>query len=174
LHLPRPVQSIHQALGIPAGYSNSCNLPFCEEPSQLVATERDFYDRPQQLTPESFAAWTAMKLAADNKQVDIFLISAYRSTQYQADLFAKKLSSGMTIEEVLTVNAAPGFSEHHTGRAVDIGTHGCDALVEVFENTTAFQWLEENSAAFGFTMSYPRNNVFGIVYEPWHWCFNNN
>lgn len=174
MHLPKPVQSIHQALGIPADYSDSCSLPFCEEPSQLVATERDFYDRPQQLTPESFAAWTAMKLAAANKQVDIFLISAYRSTQYQADLLAKKLGAGITIEEVLTVNAAPGFSEHHTGRAVDIGTYGCDALVEVFENTIAFQWLEDNAAAFGFTMSYPRNNAFGIIYEPWHWCFNNN
>lgn len=174
LQLPKTIAELHRTLGIPAGYSSSCNLPFCEEPSQLIATERDFYDRPQQLTPESFTAWTAMKLAATNNQVDIFLISAFRSTQYQADLLAKKLNSGASIEDVLAVNAAPGFSEHHTGRAVDIGTYDCDALVEKFENTKAFQWLEENADDFGFTMTYPRNNAFGIIYEPWHWCFNNN
>lgn len=174
MQLPKTILELHQTLGIPAGYISSCNLPFCEEPSQLVATERDFYDRPQQLTPESFAAWTAMKSAAATSRVDIFLISAYRSTQYQADLLAKKLGSGSAIEDILTVNAAPGFSEHHTGRAVDIGTYGCDALVEEFENTSAFQWLEENSVKFGFAMTYPRGNEFGIIYEPWHWCFNNN
>ena len=174
LQLPKNILEFHRTLGIPVEYCNSCNLPFCEEPDQLVATELDFYDRPQQLTPESFAAWTAMKLAAANSRVDIFLISAYRSAQYQADLLAKKLSSGAAIEDILTVNAAPGFSEHHTGRAVDIGTHGCGALVEDFENTTAFQWLKENSADFCFTMSYPRDNAFGIIYEPWHWCFDNN
>lgn len=174
LQLPKSVLELHQMLGIPEEYSSSCNLPFCEEPSQLVATEPDFYDRPQQLTPESYAAWAAMKIAAANSQVDIFLISAFRSTQYQADLLAKKLDSGAAIEDVLTVNAAPGFSEHHTGRAVDIGTYGCAALVEDFDKTKAFQWLEQNSHKFGFTMSYPKDNAFGIVYEPWHWCFNNN
>ncbi|MFT4671452.1 MAG: D-alanyl-D-alanine carboxypeptidase [Pseudohongiellaceae bacterium] len=174
LQLPKNILEFHRTLGIPVEYSNSCILPLCEEPNQLVATERDFYDRPQQLTPESFAAWTAMKLAAANSQVDIFIISAYRSAQYQADLLAKKLSLGAAIEDILTVNAAPGFSEHHTGRAIDIGTYGCGALVEDFENTIAFQWLEKNAADFCFTMSYPRDNAFGIIYEPWHWCFDNN
>lgn len=115
-----------------------------------------------------------MKVAAAGSGIDIFLISAYRSMQYQHDLLAKKLDAGIPIEEILSVNAAPGFSEHHTGRAVDIGTYGCDALAEEFENTDAFQWLKKSAADFGFTMSYPRDNLFGIIYEPWHWCFNHN
>lgn len=171
MQLPANVMALHRALGIPESYRDTCKLPFWEEPKSLVTTEPDFYDRKQQLTPESFAAWRSMKESAAVDDVDIFLISAFRSIQYQHDLLQKKLSSGASIEDILTVNAAPGFSEHHTGRAVDIGTYGCDALVEDFEKTNAYQWLEEEAGRFGFFLSYPPNNKFGLIYEPWHWCY---
>ena len=73
--------------------------------------------------------------------------------------------------DILRVNAAPGYSEHHTGRAIDLGTIGCRALEEEFELTEAFAWLENNAAHFQFSLSYPRNNPSGVIYEPWHWCF---
>ena len=25
------------------------------------------------------------------------------------------------------------------------------------------------AGAFGFSMTYPRDNPWGIIYEPWHW-----
>ena len=108
--------------------------------------------------------------AADD-EVSLFLISAFRSVEYQHELIAAKLEKGQLIEQILRVNAAPGFSEHHSGRALDLGTSGCDALVEEFENTIAFQWLMENSAAYHFYLSYPRKHASGMDYEPWHWCF---
>ena len=165
---------LHSALGIPDDYSNNCSLPLCKEPSELVDTEADFYGRPQRLTPDSFASWTAMKQAASEAGVTIFLISAYRDIQYQHDVIARKLEEGREITEILKANAAPGYSEHHTGRAVDIGTPGCDALIEGFENTKAFQWLKTNGNKYGFFMSFPRNNSQGINYEPWHWCFRSS
>lgn len=168
------VLALHRALGIPADYMETCRLPLCVEPEQLVDTEPDFYQRPQRLTPAAFAAWRAMKVKAADSGVSIFLISAFRSIQYQHDVIAAKLRSGRTIEDILAVNAAPGFSEHHSGRAVDIGTHGCDALVRAFENTDAFRWLNEQAAGFGFHMTYTPDNDFGIEYEPWHWCFRKN
>ncbi|MBT8145423.1 MAG: D-alanyl-D-alanine carboxypeptidase family protein, partial [Gammaproteobacteria bacterium] len=63
------------------------------------------------------------------------------------------------------------FSEHHTGRALDLNTDGCAVLQEEFENTSAFQWLMAEAQSFGFILSYPRDNPWGIVYEPWHWCY---
>jgi D-alanyl-D-alanine carboxypeptidase len=162
---------LHRALGIAADYGERCGLPLCLEPEQLVATEPDYYARPQQLTQPAFAAWTAMKAAASDQDVTMFLISAYRSLQYQHDLIARKLQQGQLIDQILAVNAAPGFSEHHSGRAVDLGTPGCAALVAEFEHSDAFQWLTANANSFGFTLSYPRGNRFGIDYEPWHWCF---
>lgn len=165
------LQQLHNALGIPENYARACKLPLCREPAKLVDTELDFYQRPQKLTPKAFEAWTAMKAAATEQGLSLFLISAFRGLQYQHDLIAAKLEQGRTLEQVLTVNAAPGFSEHHTGRAIDVGTAGCDAVTLEFENTNVFQWLKENAAGFNFYLSYPRDNTYGIDYEPWHWCF---
>ena len=167
------VLELHAALGIAEDYVDKCKLPLCREPINLVDTELDFYQRPQKLTKDAFDAWTAMKTAATEQGVSLFLISAFRGLQYQHDLIVSKLQEGRTIEQILAVNAAPGFSEHHSGRAVDVGTLACDAVTPEFENTNAFQWLSENAADFDFYLSYPRNNAYGIDYEPWHWCFKN-
>lgn len=162
---------MHRALGIPRDYADTCLLPLCEEPLELVDTELDFYQRPQRLTPAAFSAWSRMREAAHSEGISLFLISAFRGYQYQHDLIAGKLKQGQDIEEILRVNAAPGHSEHHSGRAVDLGTLGCDALSEEFENTEAYQWLIDQAADYGFRLSYPRGNPFGIDFEPWHWCF---
>lgn len=165
---------IYEKLGIDAEFLECCKLPFCPEPSELVETELDFYQRPQRLTPAAFAAWTSMKAAAGMDGVEIFLISAFRSIDYQCQLIEKKLQAGRKLEDILQVNAAPGFSEHHTGRAVDIGTSGCPALEEEFEHTAAFHWLTLHGEKFGYSLSYPRGNALEISYEPWHWCFRAN
>jgi len=163
---------LHQALGIPTDYATSCALPICFVPTTLVDTELDFYQRQQRLTPAAFSAWSGMREAATGQGISLFLISAFRGYQYQHDLIAAKLEKGQAIEAILRVNAAPGYSEHHSGRAVDLGTMGCDALNENFEKTKAFQWLVENSDSYGFTLSYPRGNPFGLDFEPWHWCYS--
>ena len=162
---------LHQALGIPSDYAESCKLPLCIEPETLVNTELDFYQREQRLTPAAFLAWSRMREAALGQEISLFLISAFRGYQYQHDLIAKKLQQGRTITDILRVNAAPGYSEHHSGRAVDLGTLGCDALSEEFENTDAYQWLASNAAGFDFYLSYPRGILSGIDFEPWHWCY---
>jgi D-alanyl-D-alanine carboxypeptidase len=71
----------------------------------------------------------------------------------------------------LRVNAIPGYSEHHTGRALDLHTGEAEPLSETFELEPAFAWLQEHALTYGFTMSYPKNNELGIAYEPWHWCY---
>jgi len=168
------VTRVHRELGIPEAYLSDSPLPLCIEPGALVDTEPDYYDRPQRLEADAFQAWTAMKKAAADVGVTLHLISAFRDLEYQRKLIVRKLDQGQSIDDILRVNAAPGFSEHHTGRAIDIGTPGCDALVEEFENTKAFQWLSEKAGEFGFSLSYPRGNPLGISYEPWHWCYKNS
>ena len=92
--------------------------------------------------------------------------------EYQARLIRKKINAGQSIDDILAVVAAPGFSEHHTGRAVDIATPGSRPLTEEFENSPAFQWLNQRAAEFGFSMSYPPGNPSGFIYEPWHWALS--
>ncbi len=74
----------------------------------------------------------------------------------------------------MTHIAIPGFSEHHSGRAIDIHTKGKNILDEEFESTEEFIWLSKNAAQFEFRLSYPRSNSFGIIYEPWHWFYTGN
>ena len=40
-----------------------------------------------------------------------------------------------------------------------------------FQNRPAYAWLVEHAADFGFENSFPKDNVQGISFEPWHWRY---
>lgn len=160
-----------EALGIPAALIAQLQLPFYPEGQELVVAERDAGGREYLLIPEAAKAWAAMKQAALQEDVVMEVVSAFRDIDRQSAIIRAKIDRGMPFEKIFTLSAPPGYSEHHTGRAVDINTPGCIATEEEFENTEAFRWLSANAARFGFTLSYPRGNASGFIYEPWHWCF---
>ena len=83
---------------------------------------------------------------AAKARIQLLIVSGFRGMEYQARLIRKKINAGPADSEILQVNAAPGFSEHHTGKAVDIATPGSRPLTEDFENTEAFQWLQARPA----------------------------
>jgi D-alanyl-D-alanine carboxypeptidase len=170
---PRPLTGLLErlhALGLnEVEYGEASGLPLVAEPSVLSYAGRDRYARPLWLTRGAARGWRHMRAAALANDVTIEAISGYRSHAYQLGIFNRKLARGQTVKEILAVNAAPGYSEHHSGCAMDIGAPGEPAAEESFEGTAAFAWLADNAADFGFVMSYPRDNPHGIVYEPWHW-----
>lgn len=170
----KKIARLHAELGIPLNYAQERNLVLQREPDALVSIETDIFSRPQQLTIEAANNWAKMRDAAKKENVLLSVVSAFRSVDYQTQLFNKKLAAGHTIETILTVNAAPGYSEHHTGRCLDLTTSDCAPLEESFETTPAFLWLTKNAGDFGFNLSYPRNNPHHFVYEPWHWIFTAN
>lgn len=146
-------------------------MPRVDEAVEVVFVGPDHLQRDAFLTPMAAIVWERMKEAAAADGVNLILVSAYRSISRQSEILAGKLAKGQTLEEALEYSAYPGFSEHHSGNAIDIGTDGAIHLEEEFEFTLAFAWLCENAVKFGFSMTYPRDNAFGIAYEPWHWCF---
>jgi len=165
------VERLH-ALGLDeVGYGERSGLALVPEPCTLAYAGRDRYARPLWLTRSTARAWRHMRAAATVDGVVLEAISGYRSHDYQLGIFNRKLARGQTVDEILVVNAAPGFSEHHSGLALDVGTPGEPAAEESFEKTSAFAWLREHAGDFGFVMSYPRDNPHGITYEPWHWRF---
>ena len=131
------------------------------EASELVSVGQDIYGRDQKLTPNAAKAWQEMKSAAESEGILLKLVSAFRSIEYQHQIIKRKLTAGQKIEEILRVSAVPGYSEHHTGNAIDLTGDGCKALSEEFEQTAAFGWLTQNATRFGFSMSYPRGNKAG-------------
>ena len=160
-----------ERLGIPVDLLQSRNLPLFEEASSLQDVETATDGRVWQLTPAAAQAWWSMQAAALSDGIDLKIASAYRASSRQVELIQKKLDAGIGIDDILQVLAPPGCSEHHTGRAVDIFTPGGPVVTEEFETTAAFAWLSQHAGEFGFTLSFPRDNQYGYVYEPWHWCF---
>ena len=166
------LRELHEELGIPADYGKSGGPPAYEEAAELVDVGPNLVGRIQRLAPAAAKRWAAMVEAAAGDGIALLIVSGFRSYEYQAALIRKKIDAGQSITQILEVNAAPGHSEHHTGRAVDIATPGSRPLTEEFEDSAAFSWLGENAYRFDFTMSYPRDNPWGIIYEPWHWAMN--
>ncbi|HEY9299429.1 MAG TPA: M15 family metallopeptidase [Phormidium sp.] len=116
----------------------------------------------------------AMVAAARAQGVILVPISGFRSVSEQQYLFFDvKAQRGQVTAERASVSAPPGYSEHHTGYAVDIGDGNVPAtnLNPKFENTAAFKWLKANAPRFSFELSFPKNNPQGVSYEPWHWRF---
>jgi len=160
------------ALGVPRNYGRARGLRRVREPSHLESIGLDTQGREQFLAPRAARAWARLSEAAARDGVELQVVSAFRSIEYQLGIIRRKLERGQTMDQILRVSAAPGYSEHHSGRALDLTTPGFAALEEEFENSSAFAWLKKHARRFGFQLSYPRKNRHRIAYEPWHWCWH--
>jgi zinc D-Ala-D-Ala carboxypeptidase len=165
------INRLLESLGITREH-RALELPPYLEAQELTIAEVDGNGNLHLLTPSAAKAWHSMKEAAAKDRLILEIVSAFRSIEDQVAIIREKIDRAMPMETILTLSAPPGFSEHHTGCAVDINTPGCVAREEPFENTDAFRWLTANAHRFGFTLSYPRGNRFGFIYEPWHWLFD--
>ncbi|NKX55227.1 D-alanyl-D-alanine carboxypeptidase family protein [Arthrobacter mobilis] len=98
------------------------------------------------------------------------VISAYRSYAQQDALYASYVRSyGRAYAD--TISARPGYSEHQTGLAVDVGlASGSCGLAACFGSTAEGRWVARNAYRYGFIIRYPKGQqqVTGYTYEPWH------
>ena len=116
-----------------------------------------------------------LKMREEAKKDGIYLVflSGYRSINLQNDIFySLKSIRNQEAAERARVSAPPGYSEHSTGFAIDIGdaTQRETDFETDFENTDAFRWLIKNAAKFHFKLSFNKDNKY-IDYEPWHWRY---
>ena len=114
-----------------------------------------------------------MREEARKDGIYLVFLSGYRSINLQKEIFysLKSIRNQEAVERA-RVSAPPGYSEHSTGFAIDIGdaTQRETDFETEFENTNAFKWLVKNAAKFHFKLSFNKNNKY-IDYEPWHWRF---
>lgn len=146
-------------------------LPLFADADELAVAHVSESGREHLLIPVAARRWRALRVAAEGDGVILTVISGFRSFQRQFDLVEAKCAAGESIDAVLAIMAPPGCSEHHTGRALDVGTPGGKPLSESFADTAAYAWLAANAGDYGFALSFPRDNPFGYTYEPWHWCY---
>ena len=115
-----------------------------------------------------------MQFKASQRGISLQLLSGYRSIDLQRDIFYQNKSiRNQTAIERSRDSAPPGYSEHSTGYAIDVGDGNYpNTHFEVeFEQTPAFKWMKRFASKYHFVLSFPPNNIQGVTYEPWHWRF---
>lgn len=165
------VRSLHASLGIGPELIAARGLPAMPLATRLEICGEDAQGRPVRLLPEAAAAWSALLAAARSEGLALVVVSSFRDLDHQAALVRRRLERGERLEDALRVVAPPGYSEHHTGRALDLAEGARPALEEAFASSPAGVWLHAHAGRFGFRLSYPRGNPWGFIHEPWHWAW---
>ena len=145
------------------------HLPYIETPEEkLVLIEPNI-----EVHMDMRDSLLMMREEAKKDGIYLVFLSGYRSINLQNDIFySLKSIRNQEAAERARVSAPPGYSEHSTGFAIDIGdANQRETDFETdFENTDAFKWLIKNAAKFHFKLSFNKNNKY-IDYEPWHWRY---
>lgn len=127
-----------------------------------------------QLRPAAAEAAEALVFAAQADGINLLPLSGFRSHADQQYLFFQlKADLGESALARAEVSAPPGYSEHHTGYAVDFGDGNVphSHVQTSFERTPAFRWLVQNAPRYNFELSFPKAEDAAVGYEPWHWRF---
>ena len=143
-------------------------------PYQEAAYENLIEIQPNILVhKEMYKSLKDMQDHAERDGIYLVLLSGYRSIKLQKQIFySLKSIRNQIASERARVSAPPGYSEHSTGFAIDLG----DAYAretdfeESFENTSAFKWLKNNAAKYHFRLSFDKDQT-NVDYEPWHWRY---
>jgi LAS superfamily LD-carboxypeptidase LdcB len=153
------------------------HLPYAETNQTdlmiIASYSKDTEQRFERLHVEAGLELLKMMDAARLDGVWLIPVSGFRDMARQAMLFQLETEHLGSEEAAARAVAPPGYSEHHTGYAVDLA----DGLARAFDvslsfgQTKAFAWLMTHAHEFGFELSFPLDNPQGVNYEPWHWRF---
>lgn len=161
----------------PLPQSRYGHLPYAEDASDRLVTVGTYgtgaNQRTESLDKDAAATFVQMKTDAASAGVSLVAISGFRSISDQKKLFERQIERQGSAAAAAQLSAPAGYSEHHTGFALDIGDGSrpeTDVKFE-FENTKAYQWLQTNGRRYGVELSFPNNNIQGVSFEPWHWRF---
>ena len=142
-------------------------------------------DNQQRIDARIEEAWNNWYQAALEAGHRLFFASGYRSIELQEINFnqtvQENLNAGMSEEEAIESAkeylTEPGYSEHHTGLALDIVDEewivAGKGLIPEYETQASQQWLVDTMTDYGFILRYPegKEEITGILYEPWHFRY---
>ncbi len=144
-------------------------LPRDYIPSNLVTINKHAKEGIK-LKKEVYEDFLEMAKDMEKNNLTIRIISAYRSFEYQENLYNNYLKKA-TKAIVDTYSARPGYSEHQTGLVIDVDNNKLD--YNHFHLTKEFLWMQDNAYKYGFILRYPKDkeNITGYSYEPWHYRY---
>ena len=135
------------------------------EPYDLSDIPDKYASRELQASKMAIDAFIEMYNAAKKEDLGLVINYAYRSYDAQVKLCDeyKELYGQSYVTKYIPY---PGYSEHQTGLALDIGS----TTSNVFANSEEYKWVVENAHKYGFIMRFTNRgkSITGFKEEPWH------
>lgn len=104
--------------------------------------------------------------------LDLSVLSGFRSVNEQQNIINRKKQEGKSDRQIYKLSAPAGYSEHHTGGAIDFSINKSTALDNTgvwADNAKGYLWLKNNAHKYGFTQTFTKGNSQGVAQENWHW-----
>lgn len=144
-------------------------LPSDFEPDDLIEIDEEYAsDEGMMANKEAVYAFIQMYKAAAKEELGLVINSSYRSYSAQEEIceYYRSLYGDSYVEKYV---AQPGFSEHQTGLAFDIGSTSS----RVFADSKEYEWMQENAYKYGFILRFPKKyeDITGFRNEPWHYRY---
>ena len=158
-------------LGVPSAQPDLVALR-----DQIIVSDTEHHTIPTQYLPEeAFKAYGSLNTAMERDiGKRVLVLYGYRSPARQAFIFFDILKNvyDFDFEKTLHRVCLADYSEHvcFQKQAIDFTTR-IQGQSEDFDKTQEYEWLKKHAAEFGFFESYPKNNSFNMMYEPWHWHY---
>ncbi|MCF8298372.1 MAG: M15 family metallopeptidase [Saprospiraceae bacterium] len=141
------------------------------------------------LEKNTYAAYFEMYNSAKTDGINLLIVSAFRSFNYQKMLWERKWTGAKSVDgknlaiefpnpkerakEILKYSAMPGTSRHHWGTEVDINSVS-NSYFNTKTGIAVYEWLKINASKFGFCQTYSEKNENrpkGFEEEKWHWSY---
>lgn len=175
---PGEEEVLDEETGDATVYPESIELP--EEPTVvngiLLANKQNPLpsDYAPGVNPEAQSAFEALRAEALKSNIDLTAFSTFRDFARQKELYEGYVAKDGQ-EKADRYSARPGFSEHQTGLAFDIGESGAEQhwAAASFGGTEAGEWVAENAHRYGFILRYPegKEQLTGYMHESWHFRY---
>lgn len=141
------------------------------QPKDYAPADLTSVGNGQYMRADAARALSSMLAGAKSAGFTVTPQSGYRSYETQVRVYANEVNSfGQDVAD--TESARPGFSEHQTGLAIDLGSGGCN-ITDCFADTAGGKWVTANAYKYGFILRYPADKVqiTGYRYESWHFRY---
>lgn len=144
--------------------------PKTYEPADLRTPSMQVESSDMQVNSQTATALEALSTAAESEGIELIVASAYRSHDEQVTIY-NSMVRGYGQDEADRQSARPGYSEHQTGWAADLGAASGKCRIEAcFADTKEGKWLAASAYKYGFIIRYAegKESITGYEYEPWH------
>lgn len=152
------------------------NNKFKENSKYNLITTKNELNEEVKVEEEAYNHFLLLKEYLKELNINIDIDDSYRSVDRQTELYEYYLNNnGQDYCDKYV--AVPGYSEHHTGLAIDIMLKINDGYLredmDQFQEIKTFEEIHKHLYKYGFILRYPqgKENITGYSYEPWHFRY---